>query len=85
MATFQIFAALYVVAPAGCFAALGGWLPDNSSEERIYKSRFFCCHPFAPFLWRYRFVPLHTAQNVSSPNYLMTENAWVIMDVYKLD
>ena len=84
MATFQIFAALCVVAPAGCFAALVGWLPDNSSEERRYKSRFFCCHPCVPFLWRYRFVSLHTAQNVSSPNYLMTENAWVIMDVYRV-
>jgi hypothetical protein len=37
MATFQIFVALYVVAPAGCFAAIFGWLvADNSPEERRY-------------------------------------------------
>jgi hypothetical protein len=51
MATFQTFVALYVVDPAGCFAALFGWLvTDNSPEQQRYKSKLFCCHPFVPFL-----------------------------------
>jgi len=33
MATFHIFVALYVVVPAGCFAALVGWLPIAQKNE----------------------------------------------------
>jgi hypothetical protein len=33
MATFQIFVALYVVAPAGCFAAFVGLLPITAQKN----------------------------------------------------
>jgi hypothetical protein len=33
MATFQVFAALYVVAPNGCFAALVGLLPITAQKN----------------------------------------------------
>jgi len=53
MTTFQIFFAFYVVAPAGCFAALVGWLvgwlPITAQKNEVINTDSFAVTLLSPF------------------------------------